>query len=158
MSTPPRSEDDIMADLAFEPSSVLIRESGSLIEPNFLSTLYSELEAEHGVAEAAATLLQIGFLHGLKDAQRLLDGAFVAQPDTRPTSEHLQLAIQFQNRPPPPGQAAAIELVGRWPDRAEATAYGVAEEGGGGICFMSAGYSSGWFSAIHEADRFKVSD
>ena len=59
MKTPPRSEDDIMAALAFDPSAVLIRTSGSLIEPHFLSSLYSELKAEHGVAGASATAASV---------------------------------------------------------------------------------------------------
>ena len=145
-----------MADLAFDPSSVLMREPGALIEPHFLTTLYSELEVEHGVAEAAITLLQIGFLHGLKDARHLLDLVSTAPSEAHAPSTHPQLAIQFQNRPPPPGLAAAIELQGRWPDAAEATAYGDADAGTGGVCFMSAGYSSGWFSEIHEADMLVV--
>ena len=85
-----------------------------------------------------------------------MDRVAVTQAGAHPPSAHQQLAIQFQNRPPPPGLAAAIELWGRWPDAAEATAYGVAEAGGGGVCFMSAGYSSGWFSGLHEVDMLVV--
>ena len=157
--TPPPPSRKMETDLVFDPDAVLLREAGSLLDPRFLATLYAELEIEHGVEDAAHTLLQIGFLHGLQDAQRVVDASFGAQPEDAAEPLHPQLAIQYQCRSElraEPEFAAAIELRGSWPQGRESVAHGEDLNGGRCVCFMSAGYTSGWFSAIHEADLLVV--
>ena len=45
-----------------------MREPRVLLDPRFLGALHAELEDELGSEPANTTLLQIGFLHGLRDA------------------------------------------------------------------------------------------
>ena len=54
--------------LLFDPEALLVREPRVLLDPRFLGALHAELEDELGSEPAAVTLLQIGFLHGLRDA------------------------------------------------------------------------------------------
>jgi hypothetical protein len=137
--------------LGFEPDGVLVREPGLLWNRAFVGALRRELDAELGPTDAGATLLQIGFLHGLRDAQNALGAVLHAGGPAEPLSP--TLALRF--RPVPhPGPRGAIELHGVWPERAEAGtgAPGCAEC----PCWVSAGYTSGWLSGVLEADVLAV--
>jgi hypothetical protein len=135
--------------LGFEPDAVLVREPGLLWNRAFVGALRRELQGELGAREAGATLLQIGFLHGLRDAQGALGAVLEAGRTAAAGPLSPSLALRF--RPVPhPGPRGAIELHGIWPERAEAGtgAPACAES----PCWVSAGYTSGWLSGVLEAD------
>lgn len=135
--------------LGFDPDAMLLREPGVLLDPRFLSTLRRELEQQVGGEETSRTLLQIGFLHGLRDASRIVDEGLMG-PGGAGMGAASPLPIRFRSRSDQPG---TLELHGCWPERSEATAWlsrrEVASEAS---CWLSAGYSSGWLSGILNAD------
>jgi anti-anti-sigma regulatory factor len=138
--------------LLFDPEALLVREPRVLLDPRFLGALHAELEDELGSEPANTTLLQIGFLHGLRDARHALGqlaqtedgGALAALPSPLPT----RLRAAAAARP-----AGAIELHGSWPERGEASAR-LASLGRSHncACAVSAGYTSGWLSGLFDAD------
>ena len=138
--------------LLFDPEALLVREPRVLLDPRFLGALHAELEDELGSQPAAVTLLQIGFLHGLRDALQAVvqlvqaddDGSLAALPSPLPTQ--LRAA-------PSAGPRGAIELHGSWPERCEASAR-LASLGrcSHTACAVSAGYTSGWLSGLFDAD------
>jgi hypothetical protein len=138
------AEFDAMAEaLGFDPDAVLVRDPGVLLDPRFLAALRAELERDMSPEEASITLLQIGFLHGLRDAARVVDSDLMAPSP---------LAVRFRTNPRarPHG---AIELHGSWPERSEAAAQlALREDSAPGGCSLSMGYTSGWFSGILDAN------
>jgi hypothetical protein len=123
-----------------------------LLDPRFLAALRAELELDMGPEEAALTLLQIGFLHGLRDATRILGSAF---EDPHPLASAMApspLAIRFRSNPRA-RPFGALELYGCWPDSREAEAQlALREAGAHSGCSLSAGYTSGWLSGILDAN------
>ena len=142
-----------MPELGFDPESVLVNESGVLLDARFLAALHAELCEDLGPEEGALALLQIGLLHGLRDAARAVgpapcDTDGVASPPPSPL-----LAIRFRSNPDAEPRGA-LELHGSWPERAEAAAC-LASRGpdtSRTTCWLSAGYTSGWLSGVFEAD------
>ncbi len=160
MKQPPRDSTalEALAKLGFDPQSILAREPGVLLDPRFLGALRRQLERDFGEEEAERTLLQIGFLHGLRDAQGAVGTAFAAAHEPARGPAAPALAIRFRPRAPEHGRSA-LEVCGLWPERAEASAQlqGRAEgEAGGASCYVSAGYTSGWLSGLFEADLLAV--
>lgn len=141
----------LLADacLGFDPEDVLVREPGLLLDPAFLAALRDELEEQMGADEARLTLLQMGFLHGLRDALRIADRGMAAScaRATSPSASPLPLRVR-----PRAGETGLV-MEGCWPERGEASValarHGVAH---GPSCTVSAGYTSGWLSGILEAD------
>jgi hypothetical protein len=148
-----RAAAELVDGLRFDPESVLVNEPGVLLDPRFLASLHAELEEDMGAEAAAVALLQIGLLHGLRDAARvvgpILSGS--APPATPPPAP--PLAIRFRSNPDAQPRGA-LELHGSWPQRTEASAR-LSSRGGsasGCACWLSAGYTSGWLSGVFEAD------
>jgi hypothetical protein len=145
---------EALARLGFDPEAILAREPGVLLDPRFLSALRGQLERDLGLAEAELTLLQIGFLHGLRDAQGAVGTAFALAPEAARGPSAASLAIRF--RPLPAARPrGSLEVRGLWPERAEANAQLRArarEAADGARCHVSAGYTSGWLSGLFEAD------
>jgi hypothetical protein len=142
----------MLETLGFDPEAVLVRDPGVLLDPRFLAALRAELENKMGPEEAAITLLQIGFLHGLRDAARVVGSALEGPPQAAPLMAPSPLAVRFRTNPhaQPHG---AIELHGCWPERSEATAQlALSESSAPGGCSLSTGYTSGWFSGILDAN------
>ena len=138
--------------LGFDPEAVLLKEPGILLDPNFLSALHAELQSELGKSDANLTLLQMGFLHGLQDAMRVVQAAFGhEQPESQSQAGP---SLAFQLRATADGeQPGAISLQGLWPEHIEASAYFAAlGEPEHPACFLSAGYTSGWLSGTLDAD------
>jgi hypothetical protein len=146
------SKADMVQALGFNPEAVLVRDPGVLLDPRFLAALRAELENDMGREEAAITLLQIGFLHGLRDAARVVGWAREGGPQAPPLMAPSPLAIRFRTNPQarPHG---AIELHGCWPERNEAAAQlALSDSSTPGGCSLSAGYTSGWLSGILDAN------
>ncbi len=146
------SAESAASALLFDPEALLVREPRVLLDPRFLGALHAELEDELGCEPANTTLLQIGFLHGLRDALHAVGrltqteeaSALASIPSPLPT----RMCAAGPTKPP-----GAIELHGSWPQRSEASArlasVGRSEHC---ACAVSAGYTSGWLSGLFDAD------
>ncbi len=143
--------------LGFDPESVLVAEPGILLDPRFLASIHADLIQELGPEEAALALLQIGLLHGLRDAAKVVGPALSADVPPSPVSPGLPLAIRFRSNPDA-APRGALELHGSWPERAEASArlsqLGARAEGP--ACWVTAGYTSGWLSGVFDADILAI--
>ena len=69
------------SELLFDPEALLVREPRVLLDARFLGALHAELEDELGRDAATVTLLQLGFLQGLRDV--LLDTKAACGDDSR---------------------------------------------------------------------------
>jgi len=157
MSQPPSSPDADGScapdpEIAFDPRAVLDRDSRMLLDPAFLATLHAELAQELPPEAATVALLQIGFLHGLQDVTRAmgrtaaLRGAEAGMPLAAP------LRMRCWPRPSDelPG---ALVVEGAWPDAQEVSAHlSALGTDAPTVCFLSAGYTSGWLSGAFGAD------
>jgi hypothetical protein len=157
-------------EIGFDADAVLARDSRVVLDPNFLAALHGELARELGPEQTATTLLQMGFLHGLQDVSRALAATADARPDASAVSLALPLRMPCRSRGAP-GAPGAICVEGAWPDRHEASAY-LARVGrrpasfaqraegerrpSGVVCYLSAGYTSGWLSGAFDADLIAV--
>ena len=138
--------------LGFDPEAVLLKEPGILLDPHFLSALHAELRSELGTSDANITLLQMGFLHGLQDAMRVVSAAFGREPHESQSPAGPALAFQLCATADN-AQYGAISLKGLWPQHIEASAYLAAHgEPEHPACFLSAGYTSGWLTGTLDAD------
>jgi hypothetical protein len=147
----PRAE-PAASGLLFDPEALLVREPRVLLDPRFLGALHAELEDEMGSQPATVTLLQIGFLHGLRDALQAVVQLVQADDDGRLAALPSPLPTQLRAAPSSVPRGA-IELHGSWPERCEASAR-LASLGrcAHAACAVSAGYTSGWLSGLFDAD------
>ena len=139
----------LVPEIGFDPESVLSRDSRVMMDPVFLATLRGELARELPAEEADRALLQMGFLHGLQDALRVL--ATSAEAAFHPP-------LRMDCRRDPVGDAnPGVRFEGSWPDRPEAEAQ-LSEAGRttAPTCHASAGYTSGWLSGSVGADLLAV--
>jgi hypothetical protein len=157
MTSPPDgASTDATAKVGFDPLAVLERDSRILLNPNFLATLHAEMERELGAEQGRVTLFQMGFLHGLQDAMRALKkgGASSRSDVEHATVPPLQMTLRSQS---PSESADHIELCGSWPERHEASAHlSALGPSHSAICFMSAGYTSGWLSGTLDANVLAI--
>ncbi len=153
---PAAAREHTLESLGFDPDALWVRDAGLLFDPHFLGALHAELLGELGLAEAEATLLQIGFLQGLRESQRVLDDPLGVKGVETGTARTSPLAIQLRVQP---GAAAAggIALEGSWPERGEASAR-LAAVGVAGTCScaVSAGFTAGWLSGMLDTDVLAV--
>jgi V4R domain-containing protein len=145
-------------EIGFDAESVLARDSRVVLDPNFLAALHGELARELDAEQTATTLLQMGFLHGLQDVTRALALTAESRPYENMASLTLPLRMPCRSheRADAPG---AVWVEGVWPDHHEALAYLSALGRGGrteGVCYLSAGYTSGWLSGAFDADLVAV--
>jgi V4R domain-containing protein len=152
---PPSPDDAAIAvhEIGFDADAVLARDSRVVLDPNFLAALHGELARELDPEQTATTLLQMGFLHGLQDVTRALAATAEARPDARGISLALPLRMPCRSHQP----HGSICVEGLWPDRHEASAY-LAALGAGpeAVCYLSAGYTSGWLSGAFDVDLVAV--
>ena len=151
------SRESALEALGFDPDALWVRDAGLLFDPHFLGALHGELLEELGREEAQATLLQIGFLQGLRESQRVLDDPPASRGSGETGSARTApLAIQLRVQPDQ-GAPGGVAFEGSWPERSEASArlasVGVAA---GNACAVSAGFTSGWLSAMLDADVLAV--
>lgn len=127
----------------------LLRDARFLSDARLLAALHGELRRRLGADGAAAVLLQSGFVHGMRDAQR---ASFDHGP--RGAASGVGLApslLAFQLRSAP--DALGAVLCGSWPQRTEAEAVMIAcGSGDAACCLASMGYTSGWLSALADSD------
>ena len=139
--------------LGFDPEDVLVQEPGLLLDPGFQGALREELQQEMGADEARLTLLQMGFLHGLRDSLAVARRGMAA-PSAQAVSP---AASPLPLRARPRVGEKGLVLEGCWPERSEASVQlshgGIAT---GPACALSAGYTSGWLSGILDADLLVI--
>ena len=154
-----------LSNLHFAPDSILLRDPGLLLDRHFVGVLHAELLDELDDSAADITLLQMGFLHGLQDALDAVQAAFEERSwaDAAGASCPLvapPLAIRMRTEVGGDGneeQRASIAVGGIWPECNEAHAVlGSLGRPDRPICFLSAGYTSGWLSGTLEADILAV--
>lgn len=150
------SEASLLAALGIGPESALLNEPRLLLNQKFLGALMAELDDELGVEDARLTFFQIGFLHGLRDAERIVQAGFLESGAASAAPAAPSIAIQLGGRSRD-AASGAITLGGSWPERFEANAR-VARLGpeDAPSCTLSAGYTSGWLSGTLEADILAV--
>jgi V4R domain len=156
MASRPEPGSASTGELGFDPEALLDRDSHVLLDAAFLATLHAELVRDLEPEESAATLLQMGFLHGLQDALRALAVAAEVRPGApeRPLIVPLRMPWCARHAPEAP-EATWIE--GDWPDRQEASAHlSVFGAGTAAVCHLSAGYTSGWLTGALDADVLAV--
>ena len=147
-----------LAALGFGPDSALMRDPKLLLDGRFLSSLLAEFRSELGEREANLTLFQIGLMRGLRDSNRLLDGAFSAlrtdSDNPPPSSPPLALCFGSEAGPAAPG---SHRLHGTWPEGYEASArlakFGSSDSP---CCALSAGYTSGWLSGAMDSNILAI--
>jgi hypothetical protein len=141
-----------IGEVVVDPEAVLVREPGLIVDPRFLAPLRDELTAELGPEGATTALMQIGCMHGLRDAEQVVNASFAGASAGAclPGSAALPLRLLRQTAAPPD---AELILVGSWPEAAEAQAW-LAHRAvhSQPVCAVSAGYTSGWLSALMERD------
>lgn len=140
-----------LAVLGLDLQTTLREDPRFLADGRFLGALHDELREQLGPREARAALLQLGFLHGLRDAlQVVVDGfGHASAPATlAPVAPRLAMRLA-------PGASSRRDLAiaGSWPERHEAAAVlGALGPSDAPGCALSVGYTSGWLSGIHDAD------
>ena len=122
-----------------------------LADPRLLAAIHAELRRGPVSGDAAAALLRAGFLHGLRDGGRARQGdggAGMAAP---------VLAMRFASATAGGSFGRPLALHGSWPARIEAEAVLMAcGRPAAPSCLLSAGYTSGWMSALWESDVLVV--
>jgi hypothetical protein len=141
----------------FDTSDDLAHEPRLLVDGRLLGALHAEVRARQSGAEGNRTLFQLGFLHGLRDALRgaaQLGDRFRPGPAPSPAAPLLEITLGPRPRGTPRGETA---MVGTWPAAEEACAHvsrlGRSTET---ACYVSAGYSAGWYSGLLERDLVAV--
>jgi hypothetical protein len=127
-----------------------VEEPRFLVDGAFMARLSGELEAQCGADEASRLLLQLGFVHGLRDALRALDGGVFETRGVQATPA--RLGMRFSPRRP--GTDPDPVIHGAWPERGEAqwrTRSPVPVS-----CIASTGYTSGWLSGLFHSDMLAL--
>ena len=136
-----------LAALGLDLEGLLRQEPRMLLDRDFLGSLHGELSRRLGPRDARPVLLQLGFLHGLRDALGMLRAGFAPLEPVALGPAATRLAIRLA----PPGTERA--WAGSWPEGLEARAIGAAQAASSAPrCHVSAGYTSGWLSGLLDAD------
>ena len=133
----------------------LLRDPRFVADPRLLATLHGELRRRFSEREAVSALLQAGCHHGLRDALAVARELVPrSRRDDAPAAcaaplIPVQLASDADEHGP--------VLRGSWPRCAEAEAV-LAARGRANEprCTVSVGYTSGWLSALHDAEILAV--
>ena len=139
-----------LAALGLDLGGTLREEPRFLTDASFIGALHMELRERLGPGDARAALLQLGFLHGLRDALELVTHGLRILPraagGARP---RLSLALDAAQR------ERGEPLRGAYRDgieaRAVASGLGVQSEAS---CALTSGYASGWLSGLFDSDLF----
>jgi anti-anti-sigma regulatory factor len=134
--------------LGLDLEASLREDSRVLLDPQLLAALHQELESQLEAAEARAALLQLGFLHGLRDALLLTGAALNSGPEMLtqgPMAPRLAMRMSQMS-------SDGLHVSGSWPERLETLHREPSEAPAGASCFLSSGYTSGWLSGLFELD------
>jgi len=142
------------ADLAVDEG--LAADPRFLCDGRLLASVHAELGRRPGDGDRRAALLRAGFLHGLRDASR--GGRAAPLGEGSPWMAAPALAIRLAGALSTPGAAGRpLAVGGSWPARLEAEAIVLAcGRSAQPACLLSAAYTSGWLSALWEADVLAV--
>lgn len=137
----------LLTGLGFGPDTLLMNDPKLFVDGRFLASLLVELEDELDDAQRPAVLFQIGLLHGLRDAARVLRAHDeIPAPAGAVRADTPSLVMRWTPGPTGP-DADGVAIEGSWPEQHEAAArcarLGASE---GASCWMSAGYTTGWLS------------
>ncbi len=143
-------------EVVVDPEATLVREPGLIVDPRFLASLRDELTAKLGPTGAITALLQIGCMHGLRDGDRVATAAFAAPGVGACSPGTPALPLRLLSQQPTAADDAPV-LAGSWPEAAEAQAW-LAERAvtSEPVCAVSAGYTSGWLSALFDRDTLTI--
>lgn len=170
MKLPPDEAPELanLVSLGFGPDAALMTEPRLFVDERLLGALIVELDDELGPELASRTLFQIGLIHGLRDADRVVAAGFLSGGAGGGNGAELSstasgLPAQTFGAPgwtsllldlcAPLSDVHGLEISGRWPEHHEASAW-LAKLGPGEkpTCWLSCGYTSGWLSATLDAD------
>ncbi|HEY8494733.1 MAG TPA: 4-vinyl reductase [Myxococcota bacterium] len=126
-----------------------------LCEVRLLAGLHAELVRAARPDERRGALLRAAFLHGLRDAS--CGGGHATLGEGAPWIAAPAIPIQLRGALTTPGAAGRpLALEGHWPAQLEAEAVALAGGATRPACLVSAAYTSGWLSALWEADVLAV--
>lgn len=153
---PTRLEPDTLTALGLGPDAPLMNDPKIFVDVRFLSSLIAEIDAELGRPLASRALFEIGARHGVRDARRVLAEAFAGSGPSAPGSGCAAPSLVMR-LVPHPAAGPGLGFDGDWPEAHEAQArlrrLGRAASPS---CALSAGYTSGWLSEIHDLDIVAV--
>jgi hypothetical protein len=137
-----------LAALGLDLADTLREEPRFLTDAAFIGALHLELRERLGPGDARAALLQLGFLHGLRDALELVTRGMRSGAATGTTARP-RLTLALDSAPGARGEP----LRGAYRDGIEAravqSALGVQPHA---TCALTSGYASGWLSGLFDAD------
>ncbi|HEU4431714.1 MAG TPA: V4R domain-containing protein [Myxococcota bacterium] len=141
-----------LAALGLDLGGTLREEPRFLTDASFIGALHMELRERLGPGDARAALLQLGFLHGLRDALELITrGLRLNSRAAGGARPRLSLALDGAQR------ERGEPLRGAFRDgieaRAVASGLGVQSEA---ACALTSGYASGWLSGLFDSDLLVV--
>jgi anti-anti-sigma regulatory factor len=140
-----------LAALGLDLADTLREEPRFLTDASFIGALHVELRERLGAGDARAALLQLGFLHGLRDALELVTQGLrsVAPADRRPGRPRIALALESA----PASRGEPLRGVFRDGVEARAVLGGLGKQLEA-TCALTSGYASGWLSGLFDADLF----
>ena len=143
-----------LAVLGLDLHNTLNDEPRFLIDGTFLGALHLELGERFPAEDTRAALLQLGYLHGLRDALCLVERELShdqAAVSASPASGRLAMTLQHSTG------VSGLEITGQWPDRTEGDAVlEMLGEREAPSCALSAGYTSGWLSGVFDTDVIAI--
>lgn len=151
--------DDDLSALGLGPDAPLMNEPKIFVDRRFLASLIVELESELGAPGAARALFQIGVAHGVRAARLVVGDGFSTDGSAGPASGLATAALVMQIAPIARGSVHGIGFEGSWPEAHEASAR-LARQGRATApaCMLSAGFTSGWLSELHDLDIVAVEE
>lgn len=152
-----RDTADSLSALGLGPDAPLMNDPKIFVDARFLASLIVELENELGAEAAADALFQIGVAHGIRAARLVVGGGFTSDGCTTPATGVASAALVMQIAPIARGPHGGIGFEGSWPEAHEASSRLVRQgRAGAPACKLSAGFTSGWLSELHDLDIVAV--
>lgn len=152
-----RLEPDTLSALGLGPDAPLMNDPKLFVDARFLGSLMVEIDAELGPVTAAQALFQIGAAHGVREARRAIAGSGSDARGGAAGSSPCMAPALVMTLAPLPGEGCGVGFEGEWPEAHEAEArlsrLGRSERPS---CALSAGYTSGWLSELHDLDIVAV--
>jgi hypothetical protein len=130
--------------LGIDLEGLLRQEPRMLLDAELLASLREELAERLSPDDLREALLQLGFLHGLRDALRLVRTGFAPLEPSALGPAAARLAIRLHPKGP------MLTWEGSWPEGIEARSFSQAAATTG--CHVSAGYTAGWLSGLVDGD------